>query len=165
MILRTAPSLTGSSLGLALREEAGNIVYSTRAQAEDYVLAGERMALLCAWNGRQEVSLEGRRLIVDDDTWLLVPNGAATVRVRGGEGVQALTILFRAGMPEQILGSLVTAEDRLLESGDLESETALPFLPNLQMHDRSITPVLLFICRSPPDGHGAELRDDLTMPG
>jgi AraC family transcriptional regulator len=147
MILRTAPSLTGSSLGLALREESGNIVYSTRAQAEDYVLAGERMALLCAWNGRQEVGLEGRRLIVDDDTWLLVPNGAATVRVRGGEGIQALTILFRTGMPEQVLGSLITAEDRLLESGDVEPETALPFLPNLQMHDRSITPVLLFICR------------------
>jgi AraC family transcriptional regulator len=145
MIVRTAPGLTGSSF--TPREEAGNVVYSTSAHVEDYVLAGQRMALLCAWNGRQEVSLEGRRLVVDDDTWLLVPNGVASVRVRGGEGTQALTILFRNGMPEEVLGSLVTAEDRLLESGEVEYETQLPFLPNLQMHDRSVTPVLMFISR------------------
>jgi AraC family transcriptional regulator len=145
MILRTAPGLTGSSF--TPREEAGNVVYSTRAQVEDYVLAGQRMALLCAWNGRQEVNLEGRRIVVDDDTWLLLPNGSANVRVRGGEGVQALTILFRSGMPEEVLGSLVTAEDRLLESGEVDYETSLPFLPNLQMHDRSVTPVLMFIAR------------------
>jgi len=146
MILRNTPELIADSVGVA--QETGNVVYSTRAQIEDYVLAGERMALLCAWNGRQEVSLEGRRLTVDDDTWLVVPNGAASVRVRGGESIQALTILFRIGMPEEVLGTLVTTEDRLLEQGESDYASAsLPFLPNLQMHDRSITPVLLFIRR------------------
>src|SRR5690606_28015930 len=139
MILRTAP---GTPLGLAHREEPGNVVYSTRAQVEDYVLSGDRVALLCAWNGRQDVSFEGRRVVVDDDTWLLLPNGPATVRVRGGEGIQAMTILFRAGMPEEVLGTLITPEDRLLENGEVDTEVSLPFLPNLQMHDRSITPVL-----------------------
>jgi AraC-like DNA-binding protein len=145
MILRTAGLVSGS-LGLAPRDQLGNMVYSTRSQAEDYVLAGQRMALLCAWNGKQEVSFEGRRLVVDDDTWLVVPHGAANVRVRGNEQIQALTILFRAGMPEEVLGSLITSEDRLLENGEIEEDT-LPFLPNLQIHDRSVTPVLLFICR------------------
>jgi AraC family transcriptional regulator len=147
MILRTAVGYPGGSLGLGLQDESGNVVYSTHSQAEDYVLASERMALLCAWNGRQEVNLDGRRVVVDDDTWLLIPNGRASVRVRGGEGNHALTILFRRGMPEQVLGSLVTSEDRLLDSGDVDTEVALPFLPNLQMHDRSVTPVLLFISR------------------
>lgn len=146
MILRNTNELIPGSVGLA--QESGNIIYSTRAQVEDYALAGERMALLCAWGGRQEVSLEGRRLIVDDDTWLTVSNATATVRVRGGEAIQALTILFRAGMPEEVLGSLVTAEDRLLDNEHEDYAAAsLPFLPNLQMHDRSITPVLLFIRR------------------
>lgn len=149
MILRTAP---GTPLGLAHREEPGNVVYSTRAQVEDYVLSGDRVALLCAWNGRQDVSFEGRRVVVDDDTWLLLPNGPATVRVRGGEGIQAMTILFRAGMPEEVLGTLITPEDRLLENGEVDTEVSLPFLPNLQMHDRSITPVLMFICRHRESG-------------
>jgi AraC family transcriptional regulator len=147
MILRTAVGFSGSSLGFGLQDESGNVVYSTHSQAEDYVLASERMALLCAWNGRQEVNLDGRRVVVDDDTWLLIPNGRASVRVRGPEGVHALTILFRRGMPEQVLGALVTSEDRLLDSGDVDTEVALPFLPNLQMHDRSVTPVLMFIAR------------------
>lgn len=151
MILRTASSLVSGTVGFAPRDQPGNLVYTTRSQVEDYVLAGQRMALLCAWNGRQEVSFEGRRLTVDDDTWLTMPHGAANVRVRGGEHIQALTILFREGMPEEVLGSLVTPEDRLLESGEVEDDT-LPFLPNLQMHDRSITPVLLFICRHRESG-------------
>jgi hypothetical protein len=94
MILRT-PGSIGSSLGLT-HQESGNLIYTSRAQVEDYVLAGERMALLCAWNGRQEVSLEGRRIVVDDDTWLAIPGGAASVRIRGSEAMQALTILSGA---------------------------------------------------------------------
>jgi AraC family transcriptional regulator len=151
MILRTTPGLNGSSLALA-HEESGNVIYTSRAQVEDYVLAGERMALLCAWSGRQEVNLESRRLVVDDDTWLVVPSGAATVRVRGTENIQALTILFRRGMPEEVLGSLVTPEDRLLEGGEVDFDSALPFLPNLQMHDRTVTPVLQFISRHRESG-------------
>jgi AraC family transcriptional regulator len=151
MILRTTPGLNGSSLALA-HEESGNVIYTSRAQVEDYVLAGERMALLCAWSGRQEVNLESRRLVVDDDTWLVVPSGAATVRIRGTENIQALTILFRRGMPEEVLGSLVTPEDRLLEGGEVDFDAALPFLPNLQMHDRTVTPVLQFISRHRESG-------------
>lgn len=156
MMLRTTPGPIGSSLSHA-HEESGNLIYTTRAQVEDYVLADGRMAVLCAWNGRQEVSLDGRRVVVDDDTWLAIPNGAASVRVRGAESSQALTILFRRGMPEEVLGSLIAPEDRLLEGIEPDIENALPFMPNLQMHDRSVTPVLLFISRH----HEAGLQDPL----
>ncbi len=151
MILRTSPGPIGSSLGFA-HEESGNVVYTSRAQVEDYLLAGDRMALLCAWNGRQEVGLDGRRVVVDDDTWLVIPSGSAHVRIRGTEAMQALTILFRRGMPEEVLGSLITPEDRLLEGAEVEVDGALPFLPNLQMHDRSVTPVLMFISRHRDSG-------------
>ena len=157
MMLRTTPGPIGSSLSLA-HEESGNVIYTTRAHAEDYTLAGDRMAILCAWNGRQEVNLDGRRIVVDDDTWLAIPNGAAAVRVRGStEGALALTILFRRGMPEEVLGSLMVPEDRLLDGAEPDSDSSLPFLPNLQVHDRSVTPVLLFIARH----HEAGLRDPL----
>ncbi len=155
MIYRT-PASIDSSLGLA-HQESGNVIYTSRAQVEDYVLAGERMALLCAWNGRQEVNMDGRRIVVDDDTWLAIPSGEASVRIRGTESMQALTILFRRGMPEEVLGSLVTPEDRLLEDAEVDVDAALPFLPNLQMHDRSVTPVLMFISRH----HESGLQDPL----
>jgi AraC family transcriptional regulator len=149
MILRRTHELVGGDLsaGLARTLDAGNAVLSLRTQVADYTLDAERLALLCAWNGRQEVAMDGRRLAVDDDTWLIVASGPAHVRIRGTHEVQALTLLFRRGMPEEALATLVTSDDRLLEHGESNYAPALPFMPHLHTHDRSVTPVLLFIRR------------------
>ena len=68
---------------MARQLDTGNTILSVKTQVADYTLDGERFALLCAWGGRQEVALDGRRISVDDDTWLPVPAGPATVRIRG----------------------------------------------------------------------------------
>ncbi|HLS82622.1 MAG TPA: AraC family transcriptional regulator [Steroidobacter sp.] len=148
MVIRKAHELAGGDLLQGPRGAApdcGNAVLSLRTQVADYTLDSERMALLCAWNGRQEVAVEGRRLAVDDDTWLAVPMGPAHVRIRGSCEVQALTILFRRGMPEEVLGVLLSNDDRLLEHGEASYAPSTPFMPHLYTHDRSVTPVLLFI--------------------
>jgi AraC family transcriptional regulator len=133
--------------GIARQADAGNAILSVQTQVADYAVDAERLALLCAWNGRQEVAMEGRRVFVDDDTWLALPACPANVRIRGAREVQALTILFRKGMPEEVLGSLVTPDDRLMDNGETLNTPVLPFMPHLQTHDRSVTPVLLFIRR------------------
>lgn len=124
-----------------------SVVLNLRTSTADYSLDASRLALLCAWNGRQEVAAENRRLVVDDDTWLAMSGTAVSVRVRSTHDVDALTILFRAGMPEEVLGTLLTDDDMLLEDGELAVHSSLPFMPHLQPHDRSVTPVLLFIKR------------------
>jgi AraC family transcriptional regulator len=130
--------------GLARQLDTGNAILSVRTQIADYTLDPDRLSVLCAWHGRQEVAMEGRRIHVDDDCWLAVP-GPANVRVRSQREVQALTIMFRRGMPEDVLGALITPEDRLLDDGEVLY--APTFMPHLQTHDRSVTPVLLFIRR------------------
>ncbi|HEX7116299.1 MAG TPA: AraC family transcriptional regulator [Steroidobacter sp.] len=150
MIIRRAHEVVGGDLnaGLARHHDTGNQIISVQTQVADYSLDAERLAVLCAWNGRQEVALDGRRVFVDDDTWLTMPTGPATVRIRGAREVHALTILFRRGMPEETLRTLLTPEDYLLEHGEpIPYATSLPFAPHLQTHDRSVTPVLLFIRR------------------
>lgn len=149
MIFRRAHEMSGGEIGAGVerRLDTGNAILNLRTQVTDYTLDAERMAVLCAWNGRQEVAVDGRRIFVDDDTWLTVPGGPASVRVRGAQEVHALTILFRRGMPEELLGALITPDDRLLDNGEVPYSTALPFAPHLQTHDRSVTPVLLFIRR------------------
>lgn len=148
MILRRVHDSTGGLNWAAIRlEDPGNAVLSVRTQAAEYTLDPERLAVLCAWNARQDVAMDGRRVIVDDDAWLAVPNGPAHVRIRGAEGAHALAIVFRRGMPEEVLASLVTSEDRLLDRGESAYGPALPFMPHLHAHDRSVTPVLLFIRR------------------
>lgn len=125
----------------------GTAILHLHTQTADYSIDARRLAVVCAWNGRQDVGVEGRRVLVDDDTWLIVPSGPASVRIRATQNVQALTILFRPGMPEEVLGSLITPEDRMLEEGEIPTSLSLPFMPHLQAHDHSVTPVLLFIRR------------------
>src|ERR1043165_506165 len=129
MILRRTHEMTGGgdlNPGVVRQLDTGNAILNVKTQVADYALDAERLAVLCAWNGRQEVALDGRRVFVDDDTWMTVPACPANVRIRGAREVHALTILFRRGMPEETLGALITPEDRLLESGEVVQSAALP---------------------------------------
>jgi AraC-like DNA-binding protein len=149
MIFRRTHDMPGGdvSLGLTGPLDCDHAILSAYTQVADYALCEDRLAVLCAWNGRQEVAIDGRRISVDDDTWLAISTGPANVRIRGAQDVQALTILFRRGMPEEVLGALVTADDHMLDRGEIPYARTLPFAPHLQAHDRSVTPVLLFIRR------------------
>lgn len=124
----------------------GSTLLHLKTDAADYNIDARRLAVLCAWNGSQDVGVDSRRILVDDDTWL-VPGGPANVRIRAPQTVHALTILFRVGMPEEVLGTLLTADDRMLDDGESAPALSIPFAPHLQTHDRSVTPVLLFIRR------------------
>lgn len=145
MIVRRTHEIQAGEL--SGRPGNGALILDLHTQAADYAIDARRFALLCAWNGCQDVSVEGRRMLVDDDTWLIVPAGPANVRIRAAHNVHALTILFRPGMPEEVLGALLTPEDRMLEDGEIVATPSIPFAPHLQTHDRSVTPVLLFIRR------------------
>ncbi len=149
MIIRRSQEIIASNLAgeVARLPDTGNAILSLRTQVADYVLDPERLTLLCAWDGRQEVGLDGRRLCIDDDTWLALGAGPAHVRIRSAQEVRALTLMFRRGMPQEVLGTLITADDRLLEHGEVSGTRGMPFLPHLRAHDRSVTPVLLFIRR------------------
>ena len=72
MILRRTQEMVSGDLSAALARQPStdNTVVSLHTQVADYTVDGERFALLAAWGGRQEVTLESRRIAVDDDTWL-----------------------------------------------------------------------------------------------
>lgn len=147
MIVRRTQEIAELMAGPPEAAASQSMILNLRTQAADYSLGASRLAVLCAWNGRQEVSGDSRRVMVDDDTWLALPAAEATVRVRAKQDVDVLTILFRAGMPEEVLSTLLSDDDSLLDEGEVASHAALPFMPHLQPHDRSVTPVLLFIRR------------------
>lgn len=146
MIIRRAQEVQGSLLSPRI-SSADSVIINLSTPAVDYTLDGRRLALLTAWNGHQEATVDSRRVVIDDDTWLLACGAPMGVRIRAPQSVRSLTILFRPGMPEDVVGSLTTSDDRMLDDGEAPSGPVLPFAPHLHMHDRSVTPVLLFIRR------------------
>lgn len=149
MILRrTQEAIVGDLAHAFAGRHDSTIILDVRTQVADYSIDPSRLALLCAWGGRVDVAIEGRRVFVDDDTWFLVPQTPAHVRIRSPRETHAFTILFKPGMPQDVLRTLTTADDHLLEDGEMPPlSPTMPFMPHLHMHDRSVTPVLLFIRR------------------
>ncbi len=149
MILRRTHETIGGDLaaGLAGRHDS-TIILDVHTQVADCALEPTRLSLLCMWGGRMDVSLEGRRVYVDDDTWLMVPHAPAHMRIRSPRDTQAFCIFFRPGMPQEVLRTLTTEDDQLLEEGEVAVRSlTMPFMSHLHTHDRSVTPVLLFIRR------------------
>lgn len=147
IIRRTQDIHSAVSSDVSRPSPNGSAILHIRTESADYNIGANRVAVVCAWNGSQDVGIDGRHILVDDDTWLVIPGGPANIRIRATQPVHALTILFRLGMPEEVLGTLLTADDRLLDDVDAGSTSGVPFVPHLQTHDRSVTPVLLFIRR------------------
>lgn len=149
MIIRRAQDIhtsVSNDTSRSAPSDSDSAIVHVKTESADYTIGARRLAVVCAWDGSQDVGVDGRRVLVDDDTWLAVPSGPANVRIRGTQPVHALTILFRVGMPEEVLTTLLTADDQMLDEGE-PSAGGLPFVPHLQPHDRSVTPVLLFIRR------------------
>ncbi len=149
MILRRTHETIGGDLaaGLAGRHDS-TIILDVHTQVADCALEPTRLSLLCMWGGRMDVSIEGRRVYVDDDTWLMVPHAPAHMRIRSPRDTQAFCIFFRPGMPQEVLRTLTTEDDQLLEEGEVAVRSlTMPFMSHLHTHDRSVTPVLLFIRR------------------
>lgn len=149
MIVRRTQDIIHGDVAAAVRDrDDGVLIFDLRTRAAELELAPTRVAVLCAWGGRMEVTLQGRRVCVDDDTWLPLPLVPAHVRIRSPREIRAFMLLFRPGMPQDVPTALAAIEDRLREEGEAPAlPTAMPFLPHLRMHDRSVTPVLLFIRR------------------
>jgi AraC family transcriptional regulator len=130
------------------RSDSTNVIVSLRTSSADYTLDGGRLTVMCAWRGREDAAFEGRRLAIDDDSWLaLCPQTPIACRIAAEREMSSLTIVFRPGFAEDVLATLLLPDDRLLARSDHRSAGPLPFAPNLQAHDRTVTPVLTFIQR------------------
>jgi len=151
MIVRRAADLVSHGLRATAGTTPGtddNLIVCVRARSVQYSLERATLVLRCAWDGREETVFEGRRVWVDDDCWLLVQRpGPIHARIDSESEVQSLTIVFRPGFAEDVLGALVTADDLLLSRPDRAPQLVLPFLPHLQPHDRVVSPVIHFIRR------------------
>ena len=87
--------------------------------------------------GREHVTLDGRTVVLDDDTYLFVNHGRTyDARFDSATPMQSFAVYFRRGLADEILASV---EERI--------EHPAQFAEHLHTHDSLVSPVLRFMER------------------
>ena len=99
-------------------------------------------------HGSEYYELNGGRYEVRPDNYLIVNHGQEyTSYVDSPEPVDLFTIFLSSGMAEDVLTSLVTPDDQLLDDPDLSSDLPVTFFERLYPSDDLVQPHLRYMQR------------------
>lgn len=125
------------------RWQAENVVIAARVRYRQFGPFKHRLSLKAAWNGREHYYLPERRLTVDDDTYLILNEGQSYASaVTDAAPVDSFSLFFRAGLADEVLGSLAATPARVLDDGARAPRRAAVFAEHLRPHDDSVTPLV-----------------------
>jgi AraC family transcriptional regulator len=147
VILREMPAIRdeGFRKWFYARWGRENCIILALTQAAEYPLYTQRLSLKAAWGGCEDYYIDGRRVAVDDDTFMILNDGRTYgSRIKNPAPVKSFSIFFRPGMAEEVARTLLAPPERLLEQ-TAESRMSPQFSEHVRRHDRVITPILRFI--------------------
>jgi AraC family transcriptional regulator len=121
------------------------IMHASSSDAE-YHPYQQRLSIKAAWGGQERYFVDNRALTVDDDSYLIL-NDLRTYAslIRSAQPVNSFSIFFRPGLAEEVLGGMLTPEDRILDLCGEDERRPVEFAEHLRPHDRVVTPVLRYI--------------------
>lgn len=155
MILREMPAIWDDSFRPWFYSRWGreNCVIAARTKNAEYPLFQQRLSVKAAWGGREDYFVDGRRLGVVDDTFLILNDGRTYCsRLRSRTAVTSFSIFFRPGMAEDVARTLSTPQGTLLESPAPSVQAPIEFSEQVRRHDQQVTPILQFIHHHVRDG-------------
>jgi AraC family transcriptional regulator len=112
----------------------------------EYMPYTQRLSIKACWGGDEQYFIDNRALTVDDDNYLIFNDSRTYASlIRSVRPVRSFSIFFRPGFAEEVLGGMLTPQDRILDrSGEVERRS-VEFAEHLRPHDRLVTPVLRYI--------------------
>lgn len=150
MILREMPLLSDENFRSWFYRHWGreNCVISALTTHAEYPLFEQRLSIKLALGGAEDYFIDGRRLTVDDDTFLILNDRRVYAsRVRSREPVTSFSIFFRPGLAEEVARTFSSRAESLLDDPGAVHGFPFGFSEHLRRHDRQVTPVLQFIQR------------------
>jgi AraC-like DNA-binding protein len=147
MILREMPPISHEPFRRWFYQRWGRencIVWARtcRAQLPPYP---QRLSIKAAWGGREDYFIDGRRVTVDDDTFMVLNDGRTYGScLESSSPVTSFAIFFRPGMAEEVTAAHRASPAALLDDPQ-RSAGAAGFGEQLRTHDVHVSPVLRFI--------------------
>jgi AraC family transcriptional regulator len=136
------------------RESA--VVYA-RARRVEYQEYEQLLSIKAAIRGTEHYFVDGQRLDVDDDTFLILNAGRRYAsRIDALAPVQSFSIFFERSLVAEVFTALVMPNESLLDNPH-DARCWSDFDERLREHDGVVTPILNSIRQSLDDGMGDPL--------
>ena len=147
MIYREMPPIWDQSYRALFYECWGreNAVISATARRVEYPDYEQLLSLKAAFGGVEEYFIDGQRVAVDDDTFLILNAGRRYgSRIYSLTPVHSFSIFFRRGLAEEVASALQQTTQSILDS-PLSEGRSVEFDERLREHETSIKSTLALI--------------------
>jgi AraC-like DNA-binding protein len=166
MIYREMPPLGDRSFRESFysrwgRESAAISATARRAQYPDYT---QLLSVKMATGGSEDYFVDGRRIRVDDDTFLILNEGRRYGSlINALQPVHSFSVFFRPGLIQEVQDALCRPTEAQLADPAADRSRPPEFDERLREHDTTITPVLRHIQRviDAGEGDGGWLEEQL----
>lgn len=123
-----------------------NAVLSASETEVEYIPYTQRLSIKACWGGTERYFIDNRALSVDDDNYLIFNDRRTYAStIHSVRPVRTFSIFFRPGFAEEVLGGMLTPQDRILDRCGEPQRKSVEFAEHLRTHDRIVTPVLRYI--------------------
>jgi AraC-like DNA-binding protein len=132
-------------------------VISASARRAEYPDFTQLLSVKMASGGGEDYFVDGRRLRVDDDTYLVLNDGRRyRSLINAAQPVRSFSVFFRSGLAQEVRDALCRPPAAQL--ADLSADRTKPpeFDERLREHDTTVTPVLRHIQRVIDAGGGGD---------
>lgn len=121
------------------------------------------LSIKAGWHGVGEHLVDGRRLCVDDDSWLVLNEDQIYSSIFRGNGserndgcMSAVCLFVKRGVPAEVFGAMQADLMQAADAGEHLPPRGIEFSENLRPHDLTVTPLLLDMKSKVEDGEADE---------
>ena len=133
-------------------------VVCARTRRVEYPEYRQLLSIKAATGGTEHYFIDGRHVAVDDDTFLILNAGRRYAsRIDELNPVHTFSIFFEPRLAEEVLHSLETPAQALLDNAPDEVSSSVEFDERLREHDALVSPALASMRQSLDAGAGDDL--------
>ena len=148
VIYRQMPAIWDCSFrkSFYLRWGHESAVVSARTRLAEYPEYRQLLSIKAASGGSEDYFVDGRRVAVDDDTFLILNHGRSYgSRIEAIQPVHSFSIFFDTRLTGQVRQALLQPSRQLLADEVDEASPAVEFSERLFAHDSVVSPAIRYI--------------------